>query len=702
LGHAPSLTPGTLFTYEKAFLGQADKGKFPKSTFLERKIMSTKTSFKRIALVAASALALGGFSVISAPQASAGTTPTIAAISGTNSTGGTALTAPTATATVGAYVVDTITAGSADKVYTITSTGVGTLSIAAPGAALITSTEAGAVTNVGSADSQQYQINSSTSATWYAGTPTAAFPGASVFTGGDSEFTFAATSSVAGVQTITVTGDTGASVKQTITWGAAPVVSVNNTTAYTTTTANALSDTIATANTASAALAANTPLLIVRTASGGTPTAAIGVTLKNTLGSTGTAMPAATLTATVTGVGLVDGYTAANLSGGGAFNNTPAKSASVTTDSSGVATFQIMADGTSGTSSIAITYTDALGVTTTLSTKTVTFYSTTVAKLAVTQNYSVATAGTTLGASDATNGSGALTVAVTDSSGNPVAGRTNGTSASVGFFVTSDNTACITSTIGTTTEGDSAAGNNSVGTYEINLSGAGNALSGCKANVTVSYYNTALSTITSAPIAFTVGGTTINALTLTADKAEYAPGEKITYRITATDSSGNPIADGAYGVFNAVAATTAVNGLTMTAVTTAVPFAKAAATGGANTNLSFVGGYAESSTFAPYASGDLTASFTTNATSASLLAAIRGQTLTSVITVGETAAGSAASLALDAANAATDAANNAYDEAQNATQAASDALAAVTALAAQVKTLIASVKKLTKAVAKLS
>jgi len=60
-----------------------------------------------------------------------------------------------------------------------------------------------------------------------------------------------------------------------------------------------------------------------------------------------------------------------------------------------------------------------------------------------------------------------------------------------------------------------------------------------------------------------------------------------------------------------------------------------------------------------------------------------------------------ASLALDAANAATDAANNAYDEAQNATQAASDALAAVTALAAQVKSLIASVKKLTAAVAKL-
>jgi hypothetical protein len=304
--------------------------------------MSTKTSFKRIALVAASALALGGFSVISAPQAFAGTTPTIAANGGTNSTGGTAGTAPTATATVGAYVVDTITAGSADKVYTITSTGVGTLSIAAPGTTDIASgTAAGAVTTTGTVSTQRYNINSATSATWYGGS----FPGASVFTGGNSIFTFAATSSVAGTQTITVSGDASASITQTITWGSAPVVSVNNTTAYTTTTPNALDDTVGTANTASAALSSNTTLLIVRTATGGTATGAIGVTLKNTLGATGTAMGAATLTATVTGVGLVDGYTAANLASG-AFNNTPAKSASVTTNGSGVATFQVMGDGT--------------------------------------------------------------------------------------------------------------------------------------------------------------------------------------------------------------------------------------------------------------------------------------------------------------------------------------------------------------------
>ena len=74
---------------------------------------------------------------------------------------------------------------------------------------------------------------------------------------------------------------------------------------------------------------------------------------------------------------------------------------------------------------------------------------------------------------------------------------------------------------------------------------------------------------------------------------------------------------------------------------------------------------------------------------------------TTIVATATVEGDSTASLALDAANAATDAANNAYDEAQNATQAASDALAAVTALAAQVKSLTAMVLRIGIAVAKL-
>jgi len=55
-------------TYEYAFLSQADLEKASKSTN-ERKQMSTKTTLKRIALVAVSALGLSFFSVL--PQAAA-------------------------------------------------------------------------------------------------------------------------------------------------------------------------------------------------------------------------------------------------------------------------------------------------------------------------------------------------------------------------------------------------------------------------------------------------------------------------------------------------------------------------------------------------------------------------------------------------------------------------------------------------------
>jgi len=59
----------SLITYEKAFEGQAAVKKFFIATFLERKIMSTKTTIKHIALVAASALAIAGFSAVPANAA---------------------------------------------------------------------------------------------------------------------------------------------------------------------------------------------------------------------------------------------------------------------------------------------------------------------------------------------------------------------------------------------------------------------------------------------------------------------------------------------------------------------------------------------------------------------------------------------------------------------------------------------------------
>ena len=141
--------------------------------------------------------------------------------------------------------------------------------------------------------------------------------------------------------------------------------------------------------------------------------------------------------------------------------------------------------------------------------------------------------------------------------------------------------------------------------------------------------------------------------------------------ITATDSAGNPVKDGAASP--ALAFSKQVGG----------SYGASAYSAGKRTNSA-------NTLFAPSIGGDL------------LLTGTGTDTAKTAITATVSVEGDqSSSLALDAANAATDAANNAYDEAQNATQAASDALAAVTALAAQVKSLIASVKKLTAAVAKL-
>ena len=86
----------TLISDEKAFLSQADLGKSSGSTFIERKQMSTKTSIKRIALVAVSALGFGLLSTMPAKAASGD--------EGTYTVGGMTAATVTATPVVGTAV----------------------------------------------------------------------------------------------------------------------------------------------------------------------------------------------------------------------------------------------------------------------------------------------------------------------------------------------------------------------------------------------------------------------------------------------------------------------------------------------------------------------------------------------------------------------------------------------------------------------
>ena len=65
----------SLISDEKAFSRQADDEKSSKSTFIERKQMSTKTTFKRVALVAVASMGFGVLTAV-APATAAPQTAT--------------------------------------------------------------------------------------------------------------------------------------------------------------------------------------------------------------------------------------------------------------------------------------------------------------------------------------------------------------------------------------------------------------------------------------------------------------------------------------------------------------------------------------------------------------------------------------------------------------------------------------------------
>ena len=213
----------------------------------------------------------------------------------------------------------------------------------------------------------------------------------------------------------------------------------------------------------------------------------------------------------------------------------------------------------------------------------------------------------------------------------------------------------------------------------VSTSAVGNAsgvsaftLTGVKAgSTTITFGNAstvALSTVTTTQ-AVSVTGSIAKTVTLSLDKAEYAPGEKITLSVTATDADGKPVADGVRAVIASPTSNVALGG-TVSATTT------------------FKGGVATQTLFAPATTG----SFTITATEGADTASTTKATLTATAGVTNEAL-DAASEAIDAANAATDAANAAAEAADAATAAAQDAADAVAALSLSVEAMITALKK---------
>ena len=663
-------------TYESAFFDQAEREKCSQSTFSERKIMSTKTAFKRVALVAAAALAIGGISAVSAYA-----TPTAGQVTPTFPASVSAVT--------GTYTTVTLNAGSNDKYYTITSSGVGSvLYPSAPQSPDATGLVAGA------------------SEVWYAG----ATPGATNFNGagaGDSMaastdvLTFSVYSATAGTQTLTITGNSTAANTTTITWGAAAVLSAansfvvpNNATDIVHTSIGTGTGTLKATSAgadSSISLVGTTPSVLAGGATVGlynnatTPAGITGDTISASVSGPGL-LKIANITAISS---LTNGYPTAGTSSAtvGALS---AAGRSVTAAAAGqFAEVQLFSDGTTGTSTVTVSDSTA-GVV--LGTFTVTFYSITIAKLTATVNNSVPLAansaftsanGEGFAGANGTANTAPVTVVAADANGNAIPNQ-------AAEIAVSSGTPTV-ATVAATPSWDT------LGAFYYPT------ITPVSEGKTVLTFTDVSTGLVVATATVTVAAAVVATLTPSSDAQSYDPGTKVVYTLTAKDAAGNPVADGTY-----------------TALLSTLPTSNVGLQGSLPTaNVTFTAGVANYALYAPLATANVAIAggvIGVSAGAANYASALDAANLAEVdfATTGSSdtaanAATDAANEATDAANAATDAANAAADSADAATQAAQDAgdkadaaLAAVTALSQQVTTLLSKVAALATAIAKIT
>ena len=657
-------------TYENEST-QADLRTVRKST-TERKKMSTKTSIKRIALVAVAALGFGMVSTVSAnadaAEVAAGTV--------------TALNLKKATANT--YVVNT-----AQTIYVGTTTAVE----AAPAAgdnltityrAALTSYPTGGFVSVSPSNAGTLDLTGlgtdavvTDSLVYTVTAATATVAETISATGTDGMAVFTTTPTVPGDYTMTVWHDRDGQsdidlteARQTITFTitAAAAFSAGLTTSIRD-TANSFDATVDEEVRVSSAVETNG--------------ASIELSIKDTANNDKGGM---LVTAEVTsGPGLVDVQT--GLANGYEDATVRADSLQLAAGVTG-ATIHVTADGTAGTGTITIKVKDpdSLAVLGTY-TETVYFYGT-LASLTATANYTIARASSSQrGCNSATDCDQAtfadtpfITVVAKDADGNLIPGLNLTAVISDASVIQASTINAVTTTTVSGADALTACVStdcNGLGYYNASLAGSVTATSGKSAKI--SYKSTIAGTTTvieSNAITITIGGSAATGTeTLTLDKSSYEQGEGMTVTLTAKDSAGNPVYDGYASP--AVTFNKAIGG---TAIAASFYVA------GKVTSNDSLG---RQTVYAPTASG----AFTATATAASL------KTLTATATVGDdaattaaTAASDAANEATDAANAATDAANAAAEAADAATAAAQDAQAAVADLAAQVASLIAGIK----------
>jgi hypothetical protein len=128
-------------------------------------------------------------------------------------------------------------------------------------------------------------------------------------------------------------------------------------------------------------------------------------------------------------------------------------------------------------------------------------------------------------------------------------------------------------------------------------------LTGVAAGTATLTINPASTTTNSPTVAIRVTKGVISKITMTTDKATYAPGEKITLRLTAEDADGQLLGKGA-AVYNILNGASTVTNASLTG------------TAFADAGMDFSAGVAETTYYAPYGVGPMTFSATLDSVSA--------------------------------------------------------------------------------------
>jgi len=630
--------------------------------------MSTKTTFKRVALVAVAALGLGLMSVTNAPAAQ---NPSLVHLDGTargtcnaannyacsNVADETSWVTINATAHYGVQstFMATVASDTSTYAWSVTSYPAGLAGWAVPvitSTAWKTSTADGYSPTPG-ANGTPAAIGGAydTGASWsFAGTNNADAAVAAAVSNGTvtvagmsmtttaaaaggtiGQFYSAVTPTVAGTYVYTLKNALGGqvntwTVKAYATDAARDAAKVADNLALNTVVASTSTSFLNAGETTTVTAAADTVVSAPVTASATVQTATIVVTPK-TVGSIDKTSVTA-LTVTISGPGTLGIGTAANVA-------SLVSTGRALTGAAGENTIAIFADGTPGVAIVTIS-----AGTTVLATETVTFYGA-VASYTATVKKNVIPMGATTAA--------VIAVVAKDSAGNVVPGQT--------VTVKASDATVVADTTGTT----ATAAEATAGTATLGVTG----ISAKFGKLTLTISNAAGTISTTAVV--TLSSTTAKTVTLAFDKAEYTAGEKITLKVTAVDANGLPVAP-----------MDPISG-TPTANTSLVGFP-------ATWDSLTTDGSVSYTMYAPLVPGPIVITGT-DSNSAAITASA------AVISDGVAqAAVDAAAEAIDAANAATDAANAAAEAADAATAAAQDAADAVAALSVAVTAQIDALK----------